>query len=440
MKGRTRRAGRDATLAGLSARFEGVPRVAVYCGEGASHSWIWFADLLENLELYDARFVSHEDILARVLDSTDFLLVGGGDTYAMAESIGHLGASAIEGFVRSGGFYHGSCAGAYLVLRGVDLEPFTPFDLVDADMLNFMSDPPEPRCLAHKYLAPYGDGWVFHPVYGEVELSPCGAARDMAAFRDDSVISAPLFGGPVLSVPDPEKRLADYAGASSRAAFLWPRDQAERFIARRQAVALDRVGLGTVLASGPHLEHPLFPGSNALMAEVMADHWDRAVAIRPPAPRRAEGAARHRDGAAAPEKSLLEIKRQVSNARIVGFGLEKTPVTWKIGVKVWEPEKIRMFLDCAWDRIPYIETKVSSGECDAAAELEELAAGYGEATALAKKLGLAVQSEQDSQAEALSLLTRLKELTASFLSLYLTLRLDEQQRKSQEHRRNGADG
>ena len=99
-------------------------------------------------------------------------------------------------------------------------------------------------------------------------------------------------------------------------------------------------------------------------------------------------------------------------------------MTWKIGVKVWEPEKIRMFLDVAWDRLPFLESQAGSGLLQAAG-LEELASGYAGVTGLAKTLRIEVESGRDSQAEALSLLTRLKELTASFLSLYFRLRLEE---------------
>jgi hypothetical protein len=116
-----------------------------------------------------------------------------------------------------------------------------------------------------------------------------------------------------------------------------------------------------------------------------------------------------------------DIRRHVSNARIVGFGLEKMPVTWRIGVKVWEPEKIRTFLDYAWRRLPYLDAHALGLD---PADLEPLAGGYEEVTRLARSLKMKIESDSDSQPEAQSLLTRLKELTASFLSLYFRLRLE----------------
>ena len=418
-----RRAAADPALDGFRERFlGGAPRVAVYCGEGASHSWIWFADLLERLGIYDVEFVTEAAVLDGELARFDFLLVGGGDTYAMAEALGGAGAREIESFVRSGGFYHGSCAGAYLVLSGVDLEPFTPFDLIDAGMLNVMPDPPPALCLEHKYLAPYGSEWVFHPVYGEVELVEGDAPAGFISLNGAGLVGAPLFGGPVLEVADPACRIADYGGTTDRAAFPWPREKAERLIHGRQAVGRNEPGEGTVLVSGPHLEHPLFPRANAIMAEAFAGHWRRTLEAGRQASAHVQGASLELRGDAA--GAVLEIKRQVSNARIVGFGLEKLPVTWRIGVKVWEPEKIRMFLDYTWNRLPYIERRSAEGTLPVQ-RLDELAAGYSEVTGLAKRLKLKAESGQDSQAEALSLLTRLKELTASFLSLYFRLRLEE---------------
>jgi glutamine amidotransferase-like uncharacterized protein len=434
MRGRDR-ATAGAALEGYAGRFAPhAPRVCAYCGEGASHSWIWFADLLERLALFDVDFVTHTDVLAGTLDRADALLVGGGDTYAMAASLGERGAAAIESFVRSGGMYHGSCAGAYLVLSKVDLEPFTPFTLVEGDMVNVMADPPEALCLAHKYLAPYGDGWVFHPVYGEVELRAAGSGRGFSAFEVGD-LPAPIFGGPVMAVDDPDQVIADYSRSTGRAAFLWPREEADGMIAGRQAVALAALGRGTVMVSGPHLEHPHFARSNELMAEALWRHWERVGGERS---RMRTDADPGRRGDATGE--LLEIKRQVSNARIVGYGLEKSPVTWRIGVKVWEPEKIRMFLDYTWDRLPWLQGRAAAGEGLPLERLDELAAGFGEVTRLARRLKLEVESGRDSQAAAVSLLTRLKELTAGFLSLYFRLRLEEQTHMERQSTGDRADG
>lgn len=411
-----------------------LPRVAVFVGAGASHSWTWFADLLEHLGLFDTSFIDERSILGGALADFDYLLVGGGDTYAMAESLGAAGAREIESYVRRGGFYLGSCAGAYLVLSGVDLEPFTPFALVGGGMLNVMPDPPQPRCLAHKYLAPYGSQWVFHPVYGEVLLGPGHAAGALACFKSGRVVRSALFGGPIIQGAGDDAVVARFSALSNRAAYPWPRDRARALMTGRAAVVLAHVGRGTAVASGPHLEHPHYPTGNALAAELMSRHWEQRAAshrrekgggTRSPVAGPELGAALDsaEDEGAGTTALLRDIKREVSNARIVAFGLEKMPVTWQIGVKVWEPEKIRMFLECAWNRLPYLQG--CALPADYAAELGSLGRRYAEVTRFTRALKIKVDSGEGSQAEAVRLLSLLKELTAGFLALHFSVRFGE---------------
>ncbi len=408
-----------------------APSAAIFIGAGASHSWLWFADMLEHAGICRVGFIDESAVLSGGLEGLDMLLVGGGDTYAMAEGLGPAGASALGSFVEAGGLYVGSCAGAYLVLSGVDLPPFTPFSLVEGRMLNVMPEPPEPLCLAHKYLAPYGGDWVFHPVYGEVLMAPTAAAKRFPCFEPGAGLRTVLFGGPVMEAGNPDEVRAVYSGLTPRAAFLWPESEAGRLLAGRAAVIFSRLGRGSVLASGPHLEHPLFPRANALALELMQGHWRSLThgpgdlsGVKTGRPLRTW---EHRRGGPAVEddvaEALLDIKREVSNARIVAFGLEKMPVTWKIGVKVWEPEKVRVFLESAWRRLPYIEG--NPGLVTDMEGLRGLALGYSEVTGMVKTLRIKVESGEDSLAEAESLLTTLKELTARFLSLYFRMRSEE---------------
>ena len=48
---------------------------------------------------------------------------------------------------------------------------------------------------------------------------------------------------------------------------------------------------------------------------------------------------------------LKGLKREVSNARIVANGLETNEVRWLIGNKIYEPIKIRFFLEAVWKRL-----------------------------------------------------------------------------------------
>jgi len=92
----------------------------------------------------------------------------------MARELGKEGARGLEGFVRAGGVYLGSCAGAYLVMRDINLPPYTLFELIDAGVANYLPDPPPPIQLPHKYKVAYGDGFIFHPAYGAGAGGPGG--------------------------------------------------------------------------------------------------------------------------------------------------------------------------------------------------------------------------------------------------------------------------
>ncbi len=411
MRGRRATAARSEALKPLQESFLAArwgdflyPRLAVYRGAGASHSWTWFADLLEGLGLFEADFINADEALSG-LKEYDVLLFGGGDTYETARALGAEGAAILEEAVEGGSLYWGSCAGAYLVLTGVDLDPFTPFNLVPGDMDNVMTDPPQPRCMAHKYLAPYGGESVFNAVYGEVMLQIEGGGE----------LSAPLYGGPVMSSSDGSQVLARYEGVKRPASYPWEPSKALGFISGRAAVLSRRLGEGTAYAAGPHLEHPFFPAANAFIGDALISH----CRTRPPRTgARPDGATTGKTDAA---RLFMEIKRQISNARIAAFSLEKMPITWTRGVKVWEPAKVSMFLECAWSRLPVFEHLCQAA---ATADLEALSEGYSRAAVMVKSVVRLASEGEDSRAEAIALLTALKELTARFLSLYFRLRLN----------------
>ena len=94
-----------------------LPSIAVYTGEGASHSWTWFADIFERTQIDTVAFVDETALAAGALDSADVLFVSGGDTFAIAAALGQQGARVLERFIRGGGMYIGACAGAYLLLK-----------------------------------------------------------------------------------------------------------------------------------------------------------------------------------------------------------------------------------------------------------------------------------------------------------------------------------
>ena len=50
------------------------PSIAVYTGEGASHSWTWFADIFERRHISMVAFLDEADIVSGALDGVDVLV------------------------------------------------------------------------------------------------------------------------------------------------------------------------------------------------------------------------------------------------------------------------------------------------------------------------------------------------------------------------------
>src|SRR3990170_3434656 len=91
--------------------------IGIYCGDGASHSWLWFAGLADRVNLRGIKILDEHDVLDGALNNLQSLFISGGDTFGIAKALGEKGANEIETFVKNGGKYIGACAGAYLPLH-----------------------------------------------------------------------------------------------------------------------------------------------------------------------------------------------------------------------------------------------------------------------------------------------------------------------------------
>ncbi|MDZ7695522.1 MAG: BPL-N domain-containing protein [Deltaproteobacteria bacterium] len=321
------------------------PRIGIYAGTGTSHSWLWYVDIFDRMGFYDLAFLTEEDIQGDGLDPVQVLAMSGGDTFAIAEGLGEAGASKIEAFIRSGGLYMGSCAGAYLPLNSS--KPFLNlFNFVPARITNLTRTLPEPIRMKEKFCTAYGCSFIFHPVRETVAVKTNG----FAPFGKPKRILAPLYGGPPMTVGNRSAVLATYTGFTDKTLFLVDPALAKKTLIGNAAVIRERMGRGHLHLYGPHFEHPRFHMANALLARAM--YWDS------PADR---GTA----SPAAPPRSAVtgnslkafvrDLKREVSNARIVAAGLEMRPVRWTLGKKVYDPAKIRVFLDAIWSRLRAVE-------------------------------------------------------------------------------------
>ena len=104
----------------------------------------------------------------------------------------------------------------------------------------------------------------------------------------------------------------------------------------------------------------------------------------------------------------------VSNARIVGLALERSSYQWLIGAKVYDPEKIRVFLETIWKRVRVLEQGGLYCFCSAM-DVERLTAALIEITDFLRALrrdaacGLAEEMFRD-----------LRRAAASFAGMYFS--------------------
>ncbi len=383
-----------------------APRMGIYTGTGASHSWLWFVDLLDGAGIHEVTFLDEADVRAGRLAGVDALAVAGGDTFALAQALGKTGAARLAGFVNNGGVYIGSCAGAYLPMRS-SKAPLDRFNFADVKITNLTSALPEPRRMAEKFCTAYGCRYVFHPVRETVALTlqePPGPPR---------TVEAPLYGGPGMVAGGDAQVLATYAGFTPKTLFLVDRDLATRTLVGTAAVVRQEMGRGVFYLLGPHLEHPRYPEANRFLVEVLCRETARRAGRR-----RGHDPGR---GRPAPATSWVrDVKRELSNARIVAAGLEMAPLQWRIGRKIYEPAKIRVFLEALWGRIRYLERAPAvhfppdGGE--AAVRLGR------EITGLVRTMKGRIDDGLDTTPQATDLFCRLRELATRFLRIHFLTR------------------
>jgi hypothetical protein len=102
------------------------------------------------------------------------------------------------------------------------------------------------------------------------------------------------------------------------------------------------------------------------------------------------------------------------------------PYQWLIGKKVYDPEKIRVFLEAIWSRISKEEDDHFTGAV-AAYEIEHLCKLAQTVTSQLRDLKKISTSNGDAIAEADELFINLKKITAQFLTLYFRMRVMESQ-------------
>ena len=109
-------------------------RVAYYIGDGPRGAWaVEWIRLLDSSPDIDLFFVDGAGVRRGDLANADLLVMAGGWTPAIYNSIGgEAGCEKLREFIRNGGGYIGTCAGAYFAQSGGDFAPHANFAPVDS--------------------------------------------------------------------------------------------------------------------------------------------------------------------------------------------------------------------------------------------------------------------------------------------------------------------
>lgn len=395
---------RPSRVNGTSRRFP-YPSIGIYCGPGASHSWLWFVDILDAMGFWNITCIDDRLIKLEGLSPFDVLLVSGGDTFAIAEALGEAGAQRLTQFFSGGGLYIGSCAGAYLPLNS-SLAPLNLFNFVPAKISNLTRTLASPRVLPEKFCTPYGCKYVFHPVREEVTIRVTDFSCQIQAHAE---VTAPLYGGPAFLPSEDVHTVAVYSDFTSETLYLADPQLACETLLGKAAIISCPVGRGTMYLAGPHLEHPHYPAANTLIAEMLY----QSVSSRGEKPSFLPAPAESCSSSSLP-KLLHHIKSELSNARIVALALERTPVRWQIGRKIYEPEKITVFLEAIWSRWDIFASQKSGHQ----SQLHAIYTMAKELTRRLRTIRRSVLSETEDLTFVKEMFELLKGLTASFLSIY----------------------
>ena len=153
-----------------------------------------------------------------------------------------------------------------------------------------------------------------------------------------------------MTVGDASQILATYEAFTNNTLFLVDETLAAEIVLGKAAVIRHKMGHGHLHLYGPHFEHPHFPDANKLL--IRALYWDMPhdrLSAQKDSSETTEMTGREA------KQFIRDIKRQVSNGRIVATGLEILPISWQIGNKIYEAAKIRVFLEAIWQRIGTLE-------------------------------------------------------------------------------------
>jgi glutamine amidotransferase-like uncharacterized protein len=385
-------------------------------GSGASHSWLWFVQILDRMGFYNVHFVDERDIRSNALEPLNVLLMSGGDTFAVAEGLGEEGSGKLRSFIEGGGLYIGTCAGAYLPLRS-SMDFLNQFNFIDVKISNISRRLSEIERLTLQRVAcsSYGCDFVYHVVREDVVLEMVNGFQ--ADGRREMI--APLFGGPAMLPSKDIEPIATYKGFTKKTKFLVQEELAEKTLIGNIAVAKKSMGRGHLYVFGPHFEHPHYPSCNLFLAEIIYKEQNGKPAN---SKKDFSGDSKNRIKGEALGELLKDLKRELSNSRIMGSGMNDFSIHWWIGNKYYEPEKISVFINTVWDKLKDLES-IPDLEVDKNLLLRCVEISKG----ITRELRT-IKSEIKAQGDTIPLVSKifldLKTLSSDFFTLYFKVKRD----------------
>ena len=392
------------------------PSIGIYTGRGASHSWLWFVEILDTMGFCHVHFVNERDILSNALEPLNVLLMSGGDTFAIAESLGAEGSNKLRSFIERGGLYIGSCAGAYLPLRS-SMGFLNEFNYINVKISNISRRLSEAERVPFEKQAcsSYGCEFVFHVVREDVILEMVNGYQG----EGKKEMIAPLYGGPSMLPSEDVEPIAIYKGFTKRTKFLVEEGLAERTLIGNVAVGKKAMGKGHLYIFGPHFEHPHYPACNLFLAGIVCKNQNgRSKAIqKDPSGKAIKGEALR--------ALLKDLKRELSNSRIMASGMDDFSTNWLIGNKYHEPEKINVFINTVWKKLKHLESmpdlEVGGTPLLRCMEISK------EITKGIKTIRSEINVQGDSTRLAANLFLNLKVLSSNFFELYFGVKRDHLQ-------------
>ena len=389
------------------------PKIGLYAGSGTSHSWLWFLDLFEKAGFYDLVFLDEFCVGNNDIEGLDVLVISGGDTFAVAKSLGKQGARNIKAFVEHGGMYIGSCAGAYLPMNS-SKKPLDLFNFVDVKITNLSKTLPLAQIKTCKFCTSYGCEFVFHPVREAVALK----TTRFLDKKNTMEFTAPLYGGPGMTARDPKWVLATYEGFTDGTFFLASREIAQKTLIKKGAVLRVPDEKGCFYLLGPHLEQPGFKQANQFIIDAIILETSRIKNWVKEKPNGAGLVLKKEIRGEKARELLLDIRRELSNSRIVAGSLEFLPVQWLIGQKVYEPQKMRVYLESMWKRLMVLDkNKAVFFEPD---QYQVIVNSASRITIELRRIKKQIDENQDSLKTAVKIFDLLHVLSISFFGLYFS--------------------